>query len=167
MGPLSFACVVRPRKSDKIMAEGERTLSIDGNRLTLLPDGPQRLDELLRLINGAKTSLRLLYYIYEPDRAGSRVRRALAAALDRGVDVSLLIDGFGSSNCPDDYFIPLAKKVRASAASTHGMADAICSATTRNSRSPTPNPASRASSSAASTSRMITLAASRRAPGGI
>ena len=86
------------------MAEGERTLSIDGNRLTLLPDGPQRLDELLRLINGAKTSLRLLYYIYSADKAGGAVRDALMRALDRGVKVSLLIDGFGSSRTPESYF---------------------------------------------------------------
>ena len=45
------------------MARGERELIIDGNRLTLLPDGPQRFQALIRLIDEAKTSLRLLYYI--------------------------------------------------------------------------------------------------------
>jgi len=88
----------------------ERTLEVDGNRLTFLPDGPERLEALLALINGAKQSLRLLYYIYEPDKSGARVRHALLAALRRGVKVALLIDGFGSSNCPPDYFKPLTAK---------------------------------------------------------
>jgi cardiolipin synthase A/B len=87
-----------------------RTVTVDGNRLTFLPDGPERLEALLDLIRGAKRSLRLLYYIYEPDRAGGRVRKALLDAIGRGVDVALLVDGFGSYNCPADYFAELAKR---------------------------------------------------------
>ena len=86
------------------MATGDRTLSIDGNRLTLLPDGPQRLKTLIDLIDGAGTSLRLLYYIYTADRSGAAVRSALTRALDRGVAVSLLIDGFGSNHTHENYF---------------------------------------------------------------
>ena len=52
----------------------------------------------MALIDGAKKSLRLLYYIYTGDGSGARVRDALFRALDRGVEVSLLIDGFGSSH---------------------------------------------------------------------
>ena len=39
---------------------------------------------LVALIDGAKTSLRLLYYIYDPDKAGERVRKAVVRAVDRG-----------------------------------------------------------------------------------
>ena len=86
-------------------AERERARSpIDGNRLTSMPDGPERLDALIALIDGAKTSLRLLYYIYTADRSGALVRDALLRAIDRGVDVSLLIDGFGSSDTPRELF---------------------------------------------------------------
>ena len=70
---------------------------VDGNRLTFLPDGPDRLEALVALIDGAKNSLRLLYYIFAADASGDRVRDALVAATERGVAVSLLIDGFGSS----------------------------------------------------------------------
>jgi cardiolipin synthase A/B len=86
------------------MAEGDRSLTIDGNRLTLIPQGPQRLEQLMALIDGAKTSLRLLYYIYTADGSGARVRDGLYRALDRGVQVSLLIDGFGSGHTPETYF---------------------------------------------------------------
>jgi cardiolipin synthase A/B len=92
------------------MATGDRTLTIDGNRLTLLPDGPQRLRALMELIDGAETSVRMLYYIYTADRSGAQVRSALVRALERGVAVSLLIDGFGSSRTNEGYFRELADR---------------------------------------------------------
>jgi len=89
------------------MAKGDRTLMVDGNKLTLLPDGPERLTTLLALIDQAKVSVRLLYYIYSADRSGATVRDALERALARGVSVSLLIDGFGSSDTHEHYFTDL------------------------------------------------------------
>jgi cardiolipin synthase len=64
---------------------------------------------LLELIGGARNSVRLLYYIYRDDHAGGLVYRAMDAALDRGVAVSLLIDGYGA-HTPEGYFTPLVDK---------------------------------------------------------
>jgi cardiolipin synthase len=86
-----------------------RTLHVDGNALTLIPDGPERFEALIALIDGAKTSLRLLYYTYRADASGEAVRDALMRAVARDVKVALLIDGFGSSATPDNYFAELAK----------------------------------------------------------
>ena len=86
-----------------------RTVTIDGNRLTFLPDGPDRLAALLDLIGSARKSLRLLYYIYADDDSGGQVREALIDAINRGVDVALLIDGFGSSATPETYFRELSE----------------------------------------------------------
>ena len=82
----------------------DRALTVDGNRLTLLTEGPARLEVLLSLIDGARQSLRLLYYTFSPDKSGETVRAALFRALERGVKVSLLIDGFGSGHTPETYF---------------------------------------------------------------
>ena len=82
-------------------------LEVSGNQLTLLADGPQRLDALIALIEGAERSLRILYYIWEDDAAGRRVRDALLAALGRGVEVALLVDGFGAANASEAFFKPL------------------------------------------------------------
>ena len=84
-----------------------RSAEVDGNRLTLLPDGPERLEAVLSLIDGAQTSLRLLYYTYSPDRAGDLVRAALVRAARRGVLVSLLVDDYGSNDTPEGYFAEL------------------------------------------------------------
>lgn len=84
-----------------------QSFDVDGHRLVLLEGGAERLDALLALIDGAERSLRLLFYIFLADSVGTRVRDAAVAACRRGVAVSLLIDGFGSDDAPDDFFRPL------------------------------------------------------------
>lgn len=87
----------------------DETFVVAGNRLALLVEGPERLEALIALIEGAERSLRLLYYTYAADNAGRRVRGALIAALARGVSVSLVIDGFGS-NLAAEFLRPLEKR---------------------------------------------------------
>jgi cardiolipin synthase len=70
---------------------------VGANKLTLLAGGAERLDALIALIEEAQESLRILYYIFLDDKAGTRVRDALLAALERKVAVSLLVDGFGAT----------------------------------------------------------------------
>ena len=82
-------------------------IEVDGNRLTLLAEGGQRLEALIRLIAEAEHSLRILYYIWENDATGQRVRDALVAAAGRGVTVALLVDGFGAANATEAFFQPL------------------------------------------------------------
>lgn len=82
--------------------------TVDGNRMRLLDTGPRRLEALVALIEGAQTSLRILFYIYTDDVAGRRVRDALVAARERGVSVSVIVDGFGSEVAGDEtFFRPL------------------------------------------------------------
>jgi cardiolipin synthase A/B len=86
-----------------------QAFDVDGNRLSLLTQGPERLDALVALIDGARTTLKLLYYIYSDDTAGRRVHAALLAAAARGVKVALIVDGFGSdAEAKRDFFAPLA-----------------------------------------------------------
>lgn len=73
---------------------------VAGNLLEVIGTGVERLRILLDLIAGAKQSLKVLMYMFNPDETGTLVRDALAAAARRGVDVKLLIDGFGSAARP-------------------------------------------------------------------
>jgi cardiolipin synthase len=82
-------------------------LMVAGNRLTLLAEGAERLTALIRLIDEATDSLRLLYYIWEDDQSGRQVRDALLRAAERGVQVSMLVDGFGAANASAAFFAPL------------------------------------------------------------
>jgi cardiolipin synthase A/B len=76
---------------------------VAGNLLELIETGKGRLRAILDLIEGAEHSLKLLFYMFNPDAAGARVRDALVEAARRGVDVKLLIDGFGSAAGPDFF----------------------------------------------------------------
>src|SRR5690349_17283004 len=100
----------RRRLGGKTMALDEgriEPIDVAGNWLTLLPDGPRRLEALIALIDGAQESLRILYYIWLNDDTGRRVRDALVAAAQRGVKVSMLLDGFGASAATPAFFKPL------------------------------------------------------------
>lgn len=85
----------------------EPATPVDGNRLTLLTEGPQRLEALIALIEEAQRTLRVLYYMFLDDVSGRRVRDSLVAAAERGVEVWLLVDGFGSDSAKDAFFQPL------------------------------------------------------------
>ena len=74
--------------------------TVDGNRIELIEGGEERLRALLELIAHAEHSVRVLFYIYNPDWAGRLVRDALVEAARRGVAVKLLVDGFGSTAQP-------------------------------------------------------------------
>ena len=81
--------------------------TVEGNRLELIESGVARLDELLRIIANAEESLRIIFYIYDSDESGRRVREALVEAAARGVRVRLLVDGFGCSTAEPDFFKPI------------------------------------------------------------
>jgi cardiolipin synthase A/B len=79
---------------------------IAGNRIEVVESGEARLRLLLELIAGAQQSIKMLMYMFNADPAGIVVRDALAAAARRGVEVKLLIDGFGS-DAPAGFFAVL------------------------------------------------------------
>ena len=81
---------------------------IAGNRLELIETGQERFALLLSLIAAAQSSIKMLMYMFNPDRDGDAVRNALTDAARRGVDVKLLIDGFGSAAAPE-FFTELAR----------------------------------------------------------
>jgi len=70
--------------------------TVASNRIELIEGGEERLRAILELIARAEHSIRILFYIYNPDWAGRLVRDALVEAAKRGVAVKLLVDGFGS-----------------------------------------------------------------------
>ena len=82
------------------------TAEIAGNRLEVIETGEGRIRALLDLIAGAQHSFKMLMYMFNPDHAGGVVHDALLAAARRGVEVKLLVDGFGSG-VPPKFFADL------------------------------------------------------------
>lgn len=75
-------------------AVSERPL-LGGNRIELLCNGEQAYPAMLRAIDSAKYSLLLATYIFESNDTGRQFVDALARAVERGVDVRVMVDGIG------------------------------------------------------------------------
>ncbi len=70
-------------------------------------DGGRAFDVLEEAIDRARHHVHLCYYIWEPDRTGTRMRDALVRAANRGVEVRLLLDDVGSLAAGRRFFAPL------------------------------------------------------------
>ena len=80
---------------------------VGGTRISVIERGSERLRTILQMIGEAKSSIRLLFYIFNGDDSGTQVRDALVEAASRGVKVRLLIDGFGCADADPAFFRPL------------------------------------------------------------
>ncbi|MFO0917671.1 MAG: cardiolipin synthase [Planctomycetaceae bacterium] len=67
-----------------------------GNEVLLLTETSDAFREIESAIAAARSSIHLEYYIWQPDRIGTRVRDALIAKSKAGVKVRFLYDSLGS-----------------------------------------------------------------------
>ena len=72
-----------------------RPVVYTGNRIDLLVNGDAYFPALLGAIEAARRSVHLETYIFADDRIGQRMLAALTAAAARGVEVRMLVDGYG------------------------------------------------------------------------
>jgi len=75
-------------------------LLIPGNKVTLLQNGEAYFPAIESAFDRATHEIYLETYIYHNDATGRRVADALRRASLRGVNVYLLIDGYGSKDLP-------------------------------------------------------------------
>ncbi len=69
---------------------------LTGNRIDPLHNGDEAYPAMLAAIAAARKSIALSSYIFGDDAAGRPFVAALAAAVQRGVEVRVLVDGFGA-----------------------------------------------------------------------
>ncbi|WP_267119698.1 cardiolipin synthase, partial [Xanthomonas sacchari] len=72
-----------------------------------LVDGAATYEAILRDIGAAQHHVHLEYYIFNPDRTGTRIRDALVERARAGVRVRLLLDAVGSSQVRKRFLRPL------------------------------------------------------------
>ncbi|MDA0834015.1 MAG: cardiolipin synthase [Planctomycetota bacterium] len=72
------------------------TLPTQGNQIELLPDTNRTLALIEQAIESAQNSLHLEYYIWRPDKTGTRLRDMLIAKAKEGIKIRFLYDGIGS-----------------------------------------------------------------------
>jgi cardiolipin synthase A/B len=68
---------------------------LGGNDIEPLHNGNQAYPAMLSAIAGARRTVHMTSYIFRGDEAGRRFAQALAEAKRRGVEVRVLLDGFG------------------------------------------------------------------------
>jgi cardiolipin synthase len=73
----------------------------DGNRIILLQNGTEYFPALIAAIDQAVNEVHLEAYIYADDAAGRAIGQALIRAARRGVNVLVLLDGYGARDFPD------------------------------------------------------------------
>jgi cardiolipin synthase len=76
-------------------------------RVQLLVDGAATFDALVAAIAAATHHVHLEYYIFQPDRTGTRIRDALIERAAAGVQVRLLMDAVGSASTYETFLAPL------------------------------------------------------------
>jgi cardiolipin synthase len=79
----------------------------DGNEVELLTDTNRTLGLIEQAILNARESVHLEYYIWQPDRTGTRLRDLLIRKAREGVRVRFLYDGFGSFWLTNRFLRPM------------------------------------------------------------
>ena len=76
---------------------------VDNNQLMLLQNGAAYFPQLCADIDAAQHSIYLETYIFAADETGRIVADALRRAAARGVEVRVLLDGYGSAELPQHW----------------------------------------------------------------
>lgn len=81
---------------DRLADRVSNTSSCMGNSIELLSDTNRTLGLIEQAILGARESIHLEYYIWQPDRTGRKLRDLLIRKAGEGVKIRFLFDGVGS-----------------------------------------------------------------------
>jgi cardiolipin synthase len=88
----------------KRLAQGEPSFATE---VELLDDGDKKMEALARALEAATHHIHMEYYIWEPDKVGTRIRDVLVDAAARGVEVRILYDSVGSPHMNAAFWKPL------------------------------------------------------------
>jgi len=92
---------------ERIACRTTGTTCTSGNQIELLTDTNRTLGLIEQAILSARQSLDLEYYIWRPDRTGTRLRNLLIQRANEGVHVRFLYDGFGSLFLSNRFLKPM------------------------------------------------------------
>ncbi|WHP29999.1 cardiolipin synthase ClsB [Trabulsiella odontotermitis] len=75
----------------------------DGNRIELLENGDNYYPALFSAIDKAESKVILETFIWFEDEVGKQLHSVLLRAAQRGIQVEVLLDGYGSPDLSDDF----------------------------------------------------------------
>jgi cardiolipin synthase len=86
----------KPRLEADAWYESLKPVERSGHDVALLESGREFFPALERAIDAARSQVFVETYIFEDDAAGGRIAEAMARAVRRGVEVRLVVDGYGT-----------------------------------------------------------------------
>lgn len=101
--------VARGGRLDRALARASDARLREGNRLSLLKDGPATYEDWLEAISRAQRWVHLDNYIFKNDATGKKFAAALAQKASEGVRVRVLHDWFGCMDVPRSFWKELQK----------------------------------------------------------
>lgn len=79
-------------------------MAYDGHKLRLIKDGPEVLEERVKLIGSAKRSILFSTYIIDVDETSDKFARAMCyMAKKKGIDVRMMVDSYGGGKFYSRY----------------------------------------------------------------
>ncbi|GAB1387537.1 phospholipase D-like domain-containing protein [Melaminivora sp.] len=99
-----------PAWAAQLLAGMEVAPAVRNQRIELHADGRQALDSLLATMASARRQLDVCTYVLAADAVGQQVAQALCQAVQRGVQVRLLVDAVGSLGMPASLLARLASQ---------------------------------------------------------
>ncbi len=86
----------RPAQQRRSRAERRRPPLTGGNQVQLLQGGEELFEAMVQAIGQARSRVWLATYLFHDDPAAQRIAKALVVAAERGVQVAVVVDGFGA-----------------------------------------------------------------------
>jgi cardiolipin synthase A/B len=77
---------------------------VEGNKVTLLENGPATYNAIFAAIRNAKDNINLEIYAFEDDELGSRLANSFIEKQAQGLQVNVMYDSAGSRNTPKSFF---------------------------------------------------------------
>ena len=93
-------------RSDSLAVAGLRGLDVpffQGNEVHLLPSGKEFFDDLFRQLEQAERYIHIEFYKFYNDSIGNATLDLLRRKVRQGVEVKVLIDGFGNHRPTDSF----------------------------------------------------------------
>ena len=79
------------------------------NEISLVKNGKELINNIIQMIEAAKRSIFFHMYIFNYDKSSEEIIKKLIIKSQEGVDVYLLIDGFGSLQFPQNVIEEMTK----------------------------------------------------------
>lgn len=98
---------LRQERLMRLASSVSETQPTTGNLVEILDDTNRTLALIEQAIQSAEKTIHLEYYIWQPDRTGTRVRDMLVQRARDGVKVRFLYDGIGSLRLSNRFLQPM------------------------------------------------------------